>query len=328
MLTLVTGATGLVGTNVVRLLLERGERVRLLTRTDGGRALEGLAVETCRGDIRDPAAVRKACRGVNRVVHAAAEVRIGWTGMAEHRAVNVEGTRHVAEAALAEGARLVHVSSVNALGLGTRESPANEETPPGETVATPYVLTKREAEQVVLAAVARGLDAVIVNPAYMLGPWDWKPSSGLMLLKVATGWAKLAPPGGNDFCDVRDVAAGILAALVARGERAGRYIVGGELMSFIDAWRMFAEIVHVPPPWWKLRWPGIFVIGRTGDLCTRLTGREPAWNSAALAMSKLDHHYSYARAAAELGYRPRASRGRRREAAWEWFREHGYVKSS
>jgi len=323
MLTLVTGATGLVGNNVVRLLLDRGERVRVLTRSSGGRAREGLAVEIRQGDIREAAAVREACRGVQRVVHAAAEVRIGWTGMEAARAVNVEGTRHVAEAALAEGARLVHVSSVNALGLGTRQSPADEETSLCDMVACPYVLTKREAEQVVLAAVARGLDAVIVNPAYMLGPWDWKPSSGQMLLQVATGWAKLAPPGGNDYCDVRDVAGGILAAL-ERGASGRRYILGGEFLSFLDAWRLFAEITGVPPPWWTLRRPGIFLIERAGNFWTRRTGREPAWNSAALAMSKLDHHYSYARAAAELGYRPSSPR-QAAEAAWQWFKEHGYA---
>ncbi len=81
-------------------------------------------------------------------------------------------------------------------------------------------MTKREAEQVVFDCVARGLDAVVVNPGFMLGPWDWKPSSGRMLLKIATGWAMLAPPGANSYCDVRDVAAGIVAAL-ERGRHRG-----------------------------------------------------------------------------------------------------------
>ncbi len=324
MLTLVTGATGLVGNNVVRMLLDRGEAVRVLARGGSvGRPLERLKVEICRGDIRDAQAVREACRGAQRVVHAAAEVRIGWTGLETHRAVNVEGTRHVVEAALGEGARLVHVSSVNALGLGSRQHPADEETPITNAVECPYVLTKREAEQVVLGAVARGLDAVIVNPVFMLGPWDWKPSSGQMLLKVATGWARLAPPGGNDFCDVRDVAAGILSAF-ERGTRGRRYILGGEPLSFLEAFRMFAEITNVQPPWRAAYPPGLWVIGRTGDLCTRLTGREPPWNSAAVAMSKLEHHYSSARAAAELGYQPRPAR-QAAEAAWQWFRDHGYV---
>ncbi|MFO0004951.1 MAG: NAD-dependent epimerase/dehydratase family protein, partial [bacterium] len=93
------------------------------------------------------------------------------------RRVNVQGTRLVAEAARKAGARLVQVSSVNALGLTGDGSPADEDTPFQNTVECPYVVTKREAEQVVLEEVDRGLDAVIVNPVFMLGAWDWKPSS-------------------------------------------------------------------------------------------------------------------------------------------------------
>jgi dihydroflavonol-4-reductase len=218
MLTLVTGATGLVGNNVVRLLVERGEAVRVLARNGNHvRCLDGLPVEIAHGDVRQPETIRQACRGAARIVHAAAEVHIGWTGLDSQRAINVEGTRNIAKAARAESARLCYVSTVNTLGLGTRQMPADEETPAHEMVPCPYVITKREAEQVVLEQVEAGLDAVIVNPAFMLGPWDWKPSSGRMLLDLATGWGRLAPPGGNDFCDVRDVAAGILAALVPRG---------------------------------------------------------------------------------------------------------------
>jgi dihydroflavonol-4-reductase len=324
MLTLVTGATGLVGNNVVRLLVERGEAVRVLARNgSGNRALEGLPVEIARGDVRHPETVRAACRGVQRVIHAAAEVHIGWTGMDSARAINVEGTRNVAEAARSERARLCYVSTINTLGIGNRRQPADEETPVSESVPCPYVITKREAEQVVHEQIAAGLDAVIVNPAFMLGPWDWKPSSGRMLLEIATGWARLAPPGGNDFCDVRDVAAGILAA-VERGARGRRYILGGESLSFMEAWSLFSEIIGVRPPWRKALPPGLWLFGHFGDLRGWLTGREPNLNSAAVALSRLDHHYSYARAAAELDYRPRPAR-EAAESAWQWFKAHGYA---
>jgi dihydroflavonol-4-reductase len=324
MLTLVTGATGLVGNNVVRLLLERGEKVRVLARNGAGsRALEGLPVEIAQGDVRHPETIRVACRGVGRVVHAAAEVHIGWKGMELARAINVEGTRNVAELARSEGARLCYVSTVNTLGLGSRAQPADEETPVCDTVPCPYVITKREAEQVIDDQIAAGLDAVVVNPAFMLGPWDWKPSSGRMLLEIATGWAKLAPPGGNDFCDVRDVAAGILAA-VERGKSGRRYILGGEAMSFLDAWRLFAEIIGVKPPWRKALPPGLWIYGHFGDLRGWLTGREPNLNSAAVAMSRLEHHYSYARAAAELDYRARGAR-EAAETAWKWLKANGYA---
>src|SRR5262249_23403497 len=161
------------------------------------------------------------------------------TGMDLHRAINVEGTRHVAQAAKQAGARMVHVSSVDTMGDGTRQKPADEETPCDGGVLCPYIITKREAEQVVLQLVSERLDAVIVNPAYMLGPWDWKPSSGRLLLSISQNQGTFVPIGGNDFCDARDVAAGVVAA-AAKGVAGRRYILGGEPMSYVEAFRLFA----------------------------------------------------------------------------------------
>src|SRR5690606_8456353 len=138
------------------------------------------------GDVRDASAVDRAVRGASRVAHAAAMVQIGWRGLAEQRAVNVEGTRHVARACLEHGVRMLHGSTVDAVGLGERNHPSDEIHAVEHPVRCPYVVTKQEAEAAVCEAVANGLDAVIVNPAFMLGPWDWKPSSGRMLLEVAS----------------------------------------------------------------------------------------------------------------------------------------------
>ena len=171
MLTLVTGATGLVGNNVVRQLLAAGQPVRVLRRaTSDQRPLAGLDIEILTGDVGDVMAVERAVQGADRVIHAAAEVRIGWQGLESARAINVAGTRNVAIAALRAGARLVHVSSVDALGL-RRGAEADEDTAPSGGVLCPYVITKREAEQAILDSVQMGLEAVIVNPAFMLGPW-------------------------------------------------------------------------------------------------------------------------------------------------------------
>ena len=99
MLNLVTGATGLVGNNVVRMLIERGERVRALVRNPGDKSLAGLPIDLVQGDVCDAAAIRRAADGVDRIIHAAARVHLGWTGLELHRSVNVEGTRIVARAA-------------------------------------------------------------------------------------------------------------------------------------------------------------------------------------------------------------------------------------
>lgn len=323
MTTLVTGATGLVGNNVVRMLLERGEAVRVLGRENcDPRPLAGLEVEISRGDVRDAAAVRRACHGVGRVIHAAARVQIGWTGLDLQRAVNVEGTRNVAAAAREAGARLVHVSSVDALGCGTRRQPADEDTPLGGHIDCPYVVTKREAETAVLDEVARGLDAVIVNPAFMLGPWDWKPSSGRMLLAVGRGSGYVAPPGGNDFCDVRDVTAGILAA-AERGITGRRYILGGESLSYFEAWTIFAEITGQKPPRRVMRRPVLRLAGILGSAWGRVTGNEPDINRASAAVALLEHHFIIDRAKQELGYTVRPAREAAIDA-WNWFGREGY----
>ncbi len=326
MVTLVTGATGLVGNNVVRRLLAAGQQVRVLARaTADPRPFAGLQVEVARGDVRDRAAVAQAVRGTQCVVHAAAHVHIGWTGMEMARSVNVEGTRHVAQAACSEGARLVHVSSVDALGVGNRQHPADETTPLTGGVLCPYVITKREAEAVVLENVARGLHASIVNPGYMIGPYDWKPSSGRMLLHVAHGWGLFAPLGANSYCDVRDVVAGILAA-AERGQPGRRYILGGQVLSYFQAWRIIAEVTGATPP---LIPAGPLLrkgAGWVGDVITRLTGSEPDLNSAAAALGAQWRSFSSARAEAELGYRARPLREAVADA-WAWFLANGYVRT-
>lgn len=321
---LVTGATGLVGNNVVRLLLERGHRVSVLQRAPGPipRALAGLAVEHVHASLSDEAALERAIAGHDAVVHSAAMVHVGWRHEREMREANVAGTANVAEATRRAGARLVQVSSVDAIGL-VAGGVANEETPPGGMVECPYVVTKREAEHAVQEAISRGLDAVIVNPVYMLGPWDWRPSSGRMLLEIVANKGLFAPAGGNDFVDVRDVAAGVLAAM-QRGARGRRYILGGHRRTYLDAWRLFAKVTGGIAPLGVAPRPLARLAGRMGDLVGRWRAREPAVNSAAVEMSLLPHHFSCERAQAELGYSFR-SLEETVEHAWRWFCEAGYA---
>ena len=127
---LVTGGTGFVGNNVIRLLLERGHQVRALVRgTTPQLAFEGLNVELVEGDICDAESVSLACEGAEAVIHIAAMVKIGWSQLVRQRQVNVGGTVNVAKAAHDKDIRMVYVSSVDALGIGTAEQSANEETP-------------------------------------------------------------------------------------------------------------------------------------------------------------------------------------------------------
>jgi dihydroflavonol-4-reductase len=320
---LVTGVTGLLGNNIVRALLAAGEEVRVLARgTSDPRPLEGLVVERASGDVRDGAAVTAACAGVEVVIHSAGHVHIGWTQLREHMDINVEGTRAIAQAARANGAKLVHVSSVNALGLGSLAQPADEGSALPGIVECPYVVTKREAERVVLDEVSGGLVATIVNPGFMLGPWDWKPSSGKMLLQV-TKFAPLAPLGAASFCDARDVAAGTIAA-ATRGKTGERYILAGHNLSYWAAWKQMAALVGKRGP--MLPMGPLFRAATLPvfDIHRRLTRREGDANAATLMMGRQEHCFSSRRAEAELGFRARPFRETLADTL-AWFRQWGYV---
>lgn len=323
---LVTGATGLLGNNIVRLLLEQGQAVRVLVRaTSDPRPLEGLDVERIEGDVRDLESVRKACEGASGVIHSAGLVEIGWTHKQQAREINVGGTEHVAQAAREAGVRMVHVSTVNALAVLKSGALADETMPPQNNVPCTYVVTKQAAELILLDEVSRGLDGLIVNPGYMLGPWDWKPSSGRMLLKVASQFAPFAPRGGVAVADARDVAAGTIAAL-QRGRKGERYILGGHNTTYLKLWQIFAEVTGKRVrPFFRMYWPMGFAGAAWGDFCTLVTRKEGDVNSAAIRMSAQLHFYSSAKAEKELGFLSRSVEEATRDA-WQWFNEHGYVK--
>jgi dihydroflavonol-4-reductase len=253
-------------------------------------------------------------------------VHIGWSQADVHEAINVEGTRNIAEAAAAEGAKLVYVSSINALGLGRKDFEAEEETALEGIVPCPYVTTKKRAEELVLESVEKGLQASIVNPGFMLGPWDWKPSSGRMMLEVARRFTPLAPAGSFNVCDVRDVSAGTVAA-IQLGRSGRRYILGGHNLSYFQLWKQMAAIAGKRGPLFPAGPLQRMIGGWYGDLFHRVTGKEPDLNSAGVRMSSQHHRFSSRRAMEELGYTIRPLEETLRDA-WNWFVEHKYVNQN
>jgi dihydroflavonol-4-reductase len=293
--------------------------VRVLARGAGRKELAGVDAEVVVGDLDDPDPLRRCFAGAEVVVHAAAQVWIGYGRRAELERVNVEGTRAVC-AAVPAGARLVQVSSVDGLGMRTREQPADEGcAPQAHEGGVPYVDTKRAADRVVRES---GVEHVIVHPTFMIGPWDWRPSSGRMVLAVQRGDAKVAPAGGNNFVHVRDVVAGTIAAAAGPSGRA--WILGNENLDYFEAWTRFAAALGVAGP--KLRLPGGLVRGaagllRLGERLGLPEGEEV--NAAATWMSTLPHYFDPSRARAELGLPATPIEEAVREAA-AWFGERGY----
>lgn len=324
MLTLVTGATGLLGNNVVRELLLRGQSVRVLVRESSNlRSLAKLNVEHVVGAVTDRDSVKRAVYGAGQVIHCAGHVHIGWGDLQTHRQINVEGVRNIAEAARVEGSKLIHVSSVNALGLGAKTKPATEiDAEPG-IIPCGYVVSKREAEAVIAEEIQKGLRAVTVYPGFMLGPWDWKPSSGRLLLALALLFTPFSPVGGCSVADARDVASGVLAAL-NRAEVGSRFILAGTNISYRQLFDLMASVTGAKGPVFPLgpvnRWIG----GAFGDMLYRVTGKEPEINSASVRISAQYHYFSSELAEKKLQYSVRPVR-ETIETAWKWFCDYGYV---
>ena len=200
---LVTGATGLVGNNVARLLLQRRGNVRVLVRNQSdSRALEGLDLEIATGDITDPASLAAAMR--ESQPSSIRQAAYCWGGRTSTSRIDQSpGGSQRGPGGAPAGARMVYVSTINTLGVGTKDQPADEEHAAAQNIPCPYVVSKQAGEAAVRQEIEAGLDAVIVHPGLMFGPWDWKPSSGRMILEVARNFTPMAPAGGCSTCDVR-----------------------------------------------------------------------------------------------------------------------------
>jgi dihydroflavonol-4-reductase len=300
--------------------------VALVRTKERPKALIELNVQLAFGDVTDPDSVLRAAVGVDAILHSAAQIHLGWKEQELSRRVNVEGTRAIVQAAKREQARLVHVSTVNTLAIGNREGTVDEDTQHDGQVPCTYVVSKRQAEQVTIDAAKEGLEACIVHPGFMLGPWDWKPSSGRMLLEVGKRWTPLAPSGGCSVCDVRDVARGVLLAM-ERGSIERHYILAGENMTYLQLWTKIAKAWGKQPPMTNMRWPARVAVGWVGDLVAGIRGIESEINSAALRMSSQFHCYSSQRARDELGYSVRSADESIADAR-AWFQEYGYLAPS
>jgi dihydroflavonol-4-reductase len=322
---LVTGGTGLLGNNIIRTLVDRGMPVRALMRASSDpRTIEGLKVDTVPGDVSDAESIKKAMEGVACVIHSAGYVQIGRGRWDLHQAINIDGSRYVAQAAREARVRMVHVSSCDAIGIASLDEPATEDTPLKPPVDCNYVKSKQAAERGVMAEVEKGLDAVIVNPGFMLGPWDWKPSSGRMLVAVIKGVARVAPNGHFSLCDARDVAAGVVTA-IEKGRAGERYILAGHTLSYYEAWDAFARVTQSGRPLFTAPKMLESMAGCFGDLIRIITRREPDVNTGAIAVARLPKHYSSDKAIRELDYHIRPIDEMIHDA-WQWFMDHGYVK--
>lgn len=324
---LVTGTSGFVGSAVARKLVETGFSVRALVRPGSPkRHLAGLDLEFIEGDLRDVASVQRAMQDVRFVFHVAAVYRLSMRNSQEIFASNVEGTRIVMEAARrAAVERIVYTSSVATLALRHDGSPADESALTEERKAAgAYKRSKLAAERLVLAMIAEGLPAVIVNPSTPIGPFDVRPTpTGRIIVEAASGRMPGFVDTGLNFVHVDDVAEGHLAAL-RQGRIGERYILGGQNVMFRELLAEIAKLVGRSPPRWRIPRRLVFPIAAAAELMAQATGREPFATINGLRLAKHRMFFTSEKAEKELGYRARPY-VEGLEDAIRWFRDNGQL---
>lgn len=336
---LVTGGTGLLGNNIIRQLVRHGHEVLALVRGEPkGDVFAELPLEMVAGDLAPPPEeessgvaddIEQAIASCDAVIHAAGFIHLGWNHREESMRINRDGTARIAEACLEQSKRLVCIGTVNTLAVGSPQSYADEDTPlshQGGQVPCVYVESKRAAAREVTQRLDLGLDGVVLHPAFMLGPWDWKPSSGRMMLEIASSWKPVSPRGGCSLCDVRDVASTAVDALSMPSFRHQEYILAGHNWTYHRLWTEMARRMDMRTPI-RSTGPGAeYLAGVVGDLWGKLTGREGDVNSAGTAMSGQFHWYDSSRAQRELGYQMRSPEETLDDAA-KWIRERFILPS-
>lgn len=301
--TLVTGASGFLGSHLVRALSERGDELRLLARRDSDLSHLGeLEFERATGDITDRRAVRRAMEGVARVFHVAGRTSLRARDREAVFSANLRGARIIFETALEAGVeRLVHTSSAGAIGVAKPKGAADESTAfEIGHLGLAYVNSKHEAELEAFRLAAQGLPVVIVNPSFVLGPNDPTATSMGLVRRFCLGRIPVYVDGALNIVDVRDVAAGHLLA-DEKGELGERYILSGRNFTFDRLFADLARISGVDPPALKL--PKRLALA--GSQSAAWLGLRSAAPPEEIVSASLWWTYRNAKAKRELGFAPR-----------------------
>src|SRR5271154_158370 len=327
MTTLVTGASGFVGSHVARQLVNAGQPVRVLVRRGSNlAALGGLHVECFEGDLRDTSSLERAMLGVRRVYHVAADYRL-WTPRPEEiYETNVEGTRRLLAAAKSAGVeRIVYTSTVATIAVPRHGALPNEETRATlDEMIGHYKRSKFLAEQAAIEAARAGVPVVIVNPTAPVGAWDWKPTpTGRIILDFLKGKMPAYVDTGLNVAAVEDIAAGHLLA-AEKGRIGERYILGARNMTLKQILDALSAITGRPAPRVRLPHAIALAAGYADELFSRLAGREPQIPVEGVKMSRHRMFVESDKAARELGYKPTSVEAAL-ERAVRWYEEHGYI---
>lgn len=327
----VTGGTGFIGASLVRLLIEKGFRVRALARKGSDRRnLEGLDLTVINGDLFDQSALARGCKNARYVFHLAADYRIWVRNPRDMYAANVDGTKNViAEARSAGAERIVYCSSVACVKPAPGNIPASEDSHYGDVddIVSPYKKSKYAAERLALETASAGAPVVVVNPSAPMGPYDIKPTpTGRIIVDFLNGRMPSYIDTGLNLIDVRDAARGhYLAAL--KGRVGQRYILGGENMTLKALLDLLGEITGLPSPRFKTPYPLAYFVGMLDTARAQVFNAEPLVPLDAVRMARQYMWFDHSKAERELGFKPSPIRRALADAV-NWFRDNGYVKTA
>jgi dihydroflavonol-4-reductase len=329
---LVTDASGFVGSHVARVLVQRGERVRVLVRPSSeAHAVTGVPVDRVYGDLRDASSLTPALEGIDAGFHVAADYRLWARNPQEIYDSNVNGRRRLIEAARrARVEKFVYTSSVATLAVPCEEGQSEESLPNEETKARldqmmgHYKRSKYLAEQVVLSAAREGFPAVVVNPTTPVGPGDWKPTpTGRIILDFLKRRMPAYVETGLKVVAVEDVAHGHHLA-AKRGRIGERYLLGGRNMSLKEILTVLSSISGRPAPRIRLPLALALVAGYVDQFASGLLGREPRIPLDGVRMARHKMFVRSSKAEVELGYQS-GSVEAPFERAVSWYRENNYL---
>jgi len=316
----------LLGSNLVRELLLRGHEVRVLIQK--GRAfdtLKGLDIVKVEGDLLDYESLQTAAGKPDLIYHAAASTSI-WPVKSELiNKVNIEGTKNILRLSFNLNInKLIHVGTANTFGFGTKEDPGNENRPyMGKRYGLGYMDSKWEAHQLVEKSVEEGLPALIVNPTFLVGPFDSVPNSGTMILAVYNNKIKGYTPGGRNYICVKDAVIGMANAM-EKGEIGESYIIGNENLSYKEAFIKIASVLGVEPPNKKIPKWAVLAFGRFSSFRSAITGKKPIISYPMAKISCDDHYFSAEKAIRELNL-PQTPIEEGILESFEWMKENGYL---
>jgi dihydroflavonol-4-reductase len=324
---LVTGANGLLGSHIVRELLKREYNVKVLVRKGSNlRALEGLNIEFFYGLMTQKNDVLSAAEGCDFLIHSAAKTSPKPSDVEAFKTANIKSTEYCVEAVKKYRLkRFVFVSTANTLGNGTKENPGNEEKPFMSWLKkSGYAYSKRIAQEMVLDETKNSdLDAVVVNPTFIIGKNDVKPSSGQIFSHIVDKPVVFYPPGGKNFVDAEAAATGAVSAM-ERGKRGECYLLAGENLTYKEFYKMTAEIARQNPVMIPIPEFILMTLGYIGDFSENILKIPVRLSKVNARMLCENNFYTPAKAMQELNLPLTPAREAAKKAI-DWFRENNYL---